>query len=103
MAPDLFFAITPVLAVLIGALFGWRGAKDMPQTATEFAISAGWVLAWSAAWTFLMVAVMMASIGPLSMMSLMKSGAWFTATSAVFWVPVAMIVYIIRGLRLRRV
>ena len=97
-----FYSVLIIAAVVISLYFGWRGASDLPQNATDFARSAAWVLAWSGAWIFLSVILLVASVNPSSMAMLFQDGLWFTAASGMIWVPTAMIAYVVHALRLRR-
>ena len=94
--------LTIGVPILIGLWFGWRGATDMPQTAAEFGVSVAWALAWAAAVIFLWTAVIVFSAQPMGMAQI-AAEAWFgTLVSAAFWLPVLVIIYILRTIRLKR-
>jgi len=94
--------LTICIPMVIGLFFGWRGARDLPETIPEFGISIAWALAWTAAAVFLWIALVVFSFGPIGM-AMLASEAWFgTIVSGLFWLPVVVITYIVRVQSLRR-
>lgn len=91
---SLIFGVPLILA----AWLGWTGAKSPPETLREAANDLGKVLLWATAWIglylFALVGLMVSGIE-------LRQSALLLVQTAIYWVPVAVIAYIIRAQRER--
>lgn len=92
------WAITIYLGPIIIAVYnGWAAAKSPPVTPSEALRAMAIMLGWTAAWVFVfLLAWVGIAIAGVSGFNLSEPLIWFVYT-AIFWVPLAIIAYIIRA------
>lgn len=91
----LVFVILGPLA--IGGLCGWRGGYDGPRTPGAFLKSCGFAIAWSAALVFVWHVLWLASASDAGMAGVAVEGGFWTLVSGLLWLPVLVVLYILRA------
>lgn len=87
-----------VAPVVIAGVIGWRSAKTPPETRGAALRAIGRVLAWSAAAIYLFHLAWLGLSVPSGGLDFWPPFVWMFLT-AMFWIPVAVIAFILRAQR----
>lgn len=83
--------------VLIAALVGWTCAKSPPQRVAEALRALAWALLVSCAWISLFLLAWVGLVTTAAGAFNLTEPFLWVAQTAIFWVPVAVITFIIRA------
>lgn len=98
----LLFALAFPVPLLIAVFHGYRGGRSDPQTIREFAIRAGFEVAWSTVLIFLYHALWIATIVPAHWHDTARSALSWTLGTGAIWLPLLMITFVLRAMKARR-
>ena len=95
--------VTIAISCLIAGLTGWRRAASESASVQEFLRDLMWAYLWSAAWVFVFVLASYGLVNASTGGALDLAGTfWIFGATAVFFVPVTGITFVLRAMQLRR-
>ncbi|MEO0358851.1 MAG: hypothetical protein AAF386_11275 [Pseudomonadota bacterium] len=98
----LLAALSFPVPILVAILFGWRAGSTNPQSPEEFLRAGAFYLAWLLSLVFLWHALWLTSLVPAQWQDTLRAGTSWTLGTGAIWLPIFVIVYVMRAMRERR-